>query len=998
MSGTFSRIPRTLIALLLGALATFGVVILYFCGTGGQLELNCLDWRFRSKPAGRRADSILCVDIDDGSIAEIGRWTWPRRRIAQVVETLKQCGAGDVVLDIAMLEPQAVRYVAADSNGESPIAPRGILDDSILATAIANAGNVLLAMPIEFSSSDVISPTEASVANELLKSPLMLAQDVATRLKLDVETVRKVIVCSRRRVISQLAGRVMTDPQMSLAEVEAKVLPGLDEHRENLGRDLLTTAYLERRAQMALPGFAVSGKNLASMSITHGTPLPPLVTLARAADGVGFVSYVADEEKTDGVFRRIPLITKGGFQQLALLAARRKLEREHGGSSRLECDGDSLNILLADGAGRRIPLVDGKYMLVNWKARQTSLAEHHIPAAAVIKVADEKLRITKIDDLAHKKRLEVLKCAAAVPGGKVEKLYWKFIKANNVANAAYQAQKAAEKKAYRNSLYTPAIETSSTLAQLRKSEADGDAEAKQLARELIVEIRRPENLDVFLAKPAAPNSAKAPATLKEQWSKYAERSRKVEGLLKSLDSLPQERRRIVTNAARIEAQLRSRVEGKVCFVGATATGTDLVPTPVAAQMPGVMVHVGVFNTIVSGEFIKHAGKAADIATILIAGMIVTLIVALRPIVQAAIISLLVAVGLVFGNVLLVFGLWSTWLVMAYPLVAMVASFVVVTTYRLLTEERAKRRIRDMFSNALSPALVDELLTNPSLAALGGSKADITCLFSDLAGFTPLSGRLGPHETVVLLNRYFDEVTRVVQNEWGGYVNKFLGDGVFAIFGAPVPTEDHPDRTVNAALAYAAAVDKLNISLGETYSADVQLGLRIGTASGEAMVGNCGSTERMDYTAIGNCVNLAARLESASKFFGTRIIIADSTWARSDQVDLLARPLGNVMIKGVVDPVRIWELAGHRQGACEDSIEAYRLYAEAVDMFERQRFADAGDAFEAVGKLLDGDKPAAMMRDICRECAGAEITPDYMPACKTAGDVVTLVMPWGTCAS
>jgi len=353
---------------------------------------------------------------------------------------------------------------------------------------------------------------------------------------------------------------------------------------------------------------------------------------------------------------------------------------------------------------------------------------------------------------------------------------------------------------------------------------------------------------------------------------------------------------------------------------------------------------------------------------------------------------------VLGNVLLVFGLWSTWLVMAYPLAAILASFVVVTTYRLLTEERAKRRIREMFSQALSPALVDELLTNPSLAELGGSKADITCMFSDLAGFTPLSGRLGPHETVVLLNRYFDEVTRVVQNEWGGYINKFLGDGVFAIFGAPVPEPDHPDRSVNAALAYVAAVDKLNTSLAEAYSGDVRLGLRIGIASGEALVGNCGSSERMDYTAIGDSVNLAARLESANKFFGTRIIISDSNWARCDQTDLLARPLGEVMITGIAAPLRIWELVGKRQDVSEKTIEVYGKFAEAMGLFEQRRFADALNVFDAVASELSEDQPAIIMRDICRQCVNVKITADYVPDCKITGGVVTLVMPWRTCAS
>ncbi|MCP4377267.1 MAG: adenylate/guanylate cyclase domain-containing protein, partial [bacterium] len=202
---------------------------------------------------------------------------------------------------------------------------------------------------------------------------------------------------------------------------------------------------------------------------------------------------------------------------------------------------------------------------------------------------------------------------------------------------------------------------------------------------------------------------------------------------------------------------------------------------------------------------------------------------------------------------IVFAWWGIWLAFVAPLGAMLLSFMFVTGFRQLTEERAKRRIRDMWAKGLSPALVEQILSNPALASPGGRKTELTSMFSDLAGFTPLSESLGPHETVALLNRYFDGVTDIVQNQCAGYLNKFLGDGVFILFGVPIFEPDHPSRAIDAALLCQAEAEKLNEKLAAELGEKVKLKVRIGIHSGEAIFGNCGSTDKTDFTAIGDCV-------------------------------------------------------------------------------------------------------------------------------------------------
>jgi adenylate cyclase len=298
---------------------------------------------------------------------------------------------------------------------------------------------------------------------------------------------------------------------------------------------------------------------------------------------------------------------------------------------------------------------------------------------------------------------------------------------------------------------------------------------------------------------------------------------------------------------------------------------------------------------------------------------------------------------------------------------MLASFVVVTAYRQLTEERAKRRIRKLFAHALSPALVDRLLADPSVARLGGERRVLSFLFSDLQGFTGLAERMGEQATVQLLNHYFDHMTEVIQNRCGGYLNKFLGDGLFVFFGAPALQDDHAARAVRAAAEIQAEVARLNAEIAGQHDPPVELICRVGLATGEVMVGNCGSTARMDYTAIGDAVNLAARLESANKLFGTRILVAEETW-RTGGAGFTARPLGRVRVVGKVAPVAIYELLGPTDELDAAVCDRTERFGRALERYLAGAFSEAAEAFEWLATEDPGDKAAALYLAKARQVA------------------------------
>ena len=228
-----------------------------------------------------------------------------------------------------------------------------------------------------------------------------------------------------------------------------------------------------------------------------------------------------------------------------------------------------------------------------------------------------------------------------------------------------------------------------------------------------------------------------------------------------------------------------------------------------------------------------------------------------------------------------------------------------TSWSAAFEGRRARMVRRAFSRYLSPAIVDLLVADPSLLKLGGERRDLSVLFSDLAGFTTLSEHTDPERLVALLSEYLDEMAGLVISH-GGTLDKYVGDAVMALFGAPLSQRDHAQRACRTALSMQRRLRELN--LGWVRQGWPPLQVRIGVHSGRPLVGNIGGEHRFDYTAIGDDVNLAARLETACKDFEVGIVISENT-RRSAGAAIQVRELGLLVAKGRNAPVRVYELLG-----------------------------------------------------------------------------------------
>ena len=345
---------------------------------------------------------------------------------------------------------------------------------------------------------------------------------------------------------------------------------------------------------------------------------------------------------------------------------------------------------------------------------------------------------------------------------------------------------------------------------------------------------------------------------------------------------------------------------KIVFIGLTASGLlDVFSTPMSTsqsgQMPGIQMHASVADSILANRFIAPPSTKSRIASVLITALAIGVLSAFLPFVGALASSL----GILGGWALL--GALAfrdgRWLNLVQPVAVGAIALFFGTAYQYFVEGREKRKVSKLFGRYVSKDVYAQLMAHPDQAELGGRRREMSVLFSDIRGFTTVTEKGEPEALVHQLNEYFTRMVAVVFRH-GGTVDKFVGDMVMALFGAPLEDPQHAEHAV------AAAVDMIH-ELGELNRAWAakgmkQLDIGIGVNSGEMIAGNIGSSSIMSYTVIGDNVNLGSRLESLNKDYKTRIIISDATRSRLDG-HYEMRSLGDVIVKGKSKPVAIFEI-------------------------------------------------------------------------------------------
>ena len=349
---------------------------------------------------------------------------------------------------------------------------------------------------------------------------------------------------------------------------------------------------------------------------------------------------------------------------------------------------------------------------------------------------------------------------------------------------------------------------------------------------------------------------------------------------------------------------------RVVFVGTTAAGLkDVITTPFddTGGAGGVLVHATLADNVLSGFVADRAGRGVDAGVTLLAGLASGAAAALLPVgwAVAAVAGLAVALAIALTRAEAA----GLWIGAVPPMAAAALALFGGVAWRYFVEDRAKRRIRELFGRYVSSDVIRQLEEDPARAGLGGQRREMTVLFSDIRGFTAASERGTPEEVVAQLNEYFGAMVEVLFRH-RGTLDKFVGDMVMGLFGAPLDDPRHADHAVAAALEMTAVLDRLNA--GWVAAGRPRLDIGIGINTGEMVAGNIGSSAIMSYTVIGDAVNLGARLESLNKEYGTRILISQAT-KDALTTPVVTRRIGEVTVKGKSQPVVVHEVTGGGAG-------------------------------------------------------------------------------------
>ena len=414
------------------------------------------------------------------------------------------------------------------------------------------------------------------------------------------------------------------------------------------------------------------------------------------------------------------------------------------------------------------------------------------------------------------------------------------------------------------------------------------------------------------------------------------------------------------------------LRGKAVLIGVTRLGYDVARTPFGS-MSGVEVQANAIDGALRGDALHRTKHVSDALLTLAAGLVMALLFASRRtrlLVQLLVAAVVVAAYL--GGSYVAFAKQGLWLPWVAPTAVAVASLLTGLALAYASEALQRRALRQAFGAYLGADVLDQLLAHPEKLKLGGEKRNLTVLFTDICDFTTLSERLSPEQLVTFLNTYLTPMTRAVLAQ-GGLLDKYIGDAVMGVFGAPVPRENHVRDALACVVQMHRDLDALNEGALKALNLNIAIGAGVNT--GDMVVGNMGSNERFDYTVAGDAVNLASRLEGLTRKYGVFCIVGEAT-RRAAGEGFSFRALDLVQVKGKHDAVEIFELVA-AEGRTLAPWTALPLWDAALTAFRAGQLSEARAAFTAFAAQNPSDVVVA--RYLERLAALPERAPaDFSP--------------------
>ncbi len=429
-------------------------------------------------------------------------------------------------------------------------------------------------------------------------------------------------------------------------------------------------------------------------------------------------------------------------------------------------------------------------------------------------------------------------------------------------------------------------------------------------------------------------------------------------------------RELIT-AIRIKSEV-DYLYGSVAVIGLTATGTqDIGVTPLSSAYWMVGSYPTLINTLARGRFMRELPKAAEFA--LIAVLAIAIVLSIRRLSAKPSIALIIA-AVLGANAVIFLAFFQAYVVVGqFSLnLALVLPSTLVMLGKFAGEEENRQFIQGAFSKYLAQDVIDQILANPDSLRLGGQSCEITTFFSDVAGFSSISEKLSAEDLVQLLNEYLSEMSDIIMRN-RGTVDKYEGDAIMAFWGAPLSYAEHPYNACLSAVQMQARLEELRTAW-RAEGRD-ELKVRMGLNTGKAVAGNMGSHTRMNYTVMGDSVNLASRLEGANKYYGTYTMASEYTWLAT-RGQFRYRELDTIRVVGKAEPIRVFELIG-LAGTLSDAREAtLASFDTGIGLYRQRRWKEALNAFAAGLRADMADGPSRVYYARCRKFLASPPPADW----------------------
>jgi adenylate cyclase len=879
-----------------------------------SLDSKVFDLYLRLLPSLKEDDKVLTITVDDGSVENVGIFPWTRDILADAIVFLREMGARTVVFDLSYLDNSPVRVDPVYVREELP---------RYLENGFGRI-NEATGQVMDAFANGTISRQETPAMKEEI---IAFNNSVKNELEVSIDYVTRDVDAYFANTLNFFGASYLTLTMLSEKNLGDDGTYNMDSNVQQWLQNHLALKDVDSRGDTRTPD------NAAIMPAIH--------KLLSRAGGAGFVNADPDQ---DGYRRRVHLLLKqNGFYypHLSLASLSGML-----GNPGIRVDNGAVTLKNAAINGEirdiRIPRASDGTILIKWPKK--SFYDYNIMSAW------DLIRYNRTEEnLAYNLRLMG------------ESGFFSFWDGEESPLDAYNNAGYVKELLYR-----------------------GENEEEGIRFETYLEYRGRyiEMTEGFLNGPA------------EEMILSSVDDEEVRQFVKTLfDTVRRDFFRLIEYRKEVAA----RADGAFCVIGTTMTSsTDLGLITFQTNYPNVGLYPVLVNMILSGDFLDDTPQWISFAiaialSLTLAAIIKSLDIGKSVLAGISAIAACAALSVIF------FFVTRRYVGTIVPLTSVTLTFLSLTGISFFTTLREKSFLRSAFSRYLAPSVIEQIIADPDKLNLGGEKREMTAIFTDIQRFSSISEALqkqydeeGPKVLVDLLNLYLTEMSNIVL-ENGGTIDKFEGDAIIAFFGAPIYTDKHASLGCRAAIKMKRAEAALSQTIMDTGGPFylplrrlVEEGIipggrplytRVGVNTGDMVVGNMGTPSKMDYTIMGNAVNLAARLEGVNKQYRTGgILISEYTREKLGD-EFVIRPLSRVRVVGINTPLRIYELREIRAEAPPALIETEGLWEQALSLYEGGKFGEAAAAFAAIGETDGEDRTAPFYRTRCENYAGGP-PPDF----------------------